>query len=224
MSLQSPVVDLIAVVVTLVVVTLSPALASPVDPSASCGQQAAGETVVVCGGCAPPAPMQTPPPDGPIARFCRSVVRDTLRLNCWPEPFPAADREAVRRPFVQMVANGWMRENTLGTHHFEPETGMLNRAGQLKIRAILLEGLPQHRFLCVYRAERATETAARVDAVQQYAAQVVRDGVLPQVIETDIPAPGWPAQWVDRLETKFGSSMPDPRLPKAQNEQGMQSQ
>jgi hypothetical protein len=116
-----------------------------------------------------------------------------------------------------MVSNGWRRQNTLGDFFFVAETGKLNRAGELKVRYILLEGLPQHRYLYVHRAERASETAARVAAVRQYAARTVRDGTPVQVFETDIPAPGWPAQWVDLIETKAIDTMPDPRLPKAQS-------
>ena len=66
------------------------------------------------------------------------------------------------------------------------------------------------------RAERPGETAVRVASVRQYAAQTVRDGRVVQVFETDIPAPSWPSQWVDLIETKSIASMPDPRLPEAE--------
>jgi len=189
---------------------------APANPS--CCQAVVGQTTVVAEQAVQPAPVATWWANSALGNFCRSVVRDTKRNNCWPKPFPKADREAVRRPFVEMIANGWKLENTLGDHHFDPQTGKLNRAGQLKVRAILLEGLPQNRFLYVHRAERNSDTAARVDSVQQYAAQTVRDGSLPPVFETDIPAPGTPAQRVDDVETKWVSSMPSPRLPANQNE------
>jgi hypothetical protein len=212
MSLRSLTIVLIALAFSSVAVASMPAGSSC---GSSCNQRVTGEAVV-CDGGVQPAPAATWWANSAIGNFCRSVVRDTKRNNCWPEPFPKADREAVRMPFALMVANGVRRENTLGDHHFDPETGKLNRAGELKIRSILLEGLPQNRLLSVYRAERASETAARVEVVQQYAAQTVRDGVMPQIIETDIPAPGWPAQFVERVDGKFEASMPDPRLPKLQ--------
>ncbi|HBO43343.1 MAG TPA: hypothetical protein DD670_05300, partial [Planctomycetaceae bacterium] len=122
--------------------------------SATCtphGRYVVGETVV-CDDTAQQAHLATWWANSPIGNFCRSVVRDTKRNNCWPEPFVKADREAVREPFVRMVANGWQRQNTLGDHHFDPETGQLNRDGQLKVRRVLIEGLPQHRSFWVYRA------------------------------------------------------------------------
>jgi hypothetical protein len=187
--------------------------------SVACDSQVTGQTVVTSPPAAQPAPAATWWANSAVGKFCRSVARDTKRANCWPEPFPRADREAERTPFVIMVANGWRRQNTLGDHHFDAETGKLNRAGQLKVRAILLQGLPQHRFLSVYRAERDSETAARVASVEQYAAQTIRDGAMPQILETDTPAPGWSARWVEVVDRKYESSMPDPRLPKAESDQ-----
>ncbi|MBN1588986.1 MAG: hypothetical protein JW888_05690 [Pirellulales bacterium] len=184
----------------------------------TCSQRVVGETVV-CDESAQSAPMATWWANSCIGNFCRSVALDARRNNCWPDPFVKADRLAVRTPFVQMVTNGWQRENTLDNHHFVAETGKLNQAGQLKIRRILLEGLPQHRFLYVRRAGQSAETAARVDAVEQYAAQTVRGGALPPVFETDIPAAGWPSQWVDVINSKEIASTPDPRLPKAQDDE-----
>ncbi|NLE36761.1 MAG: hypothetical protein GX621_01905 [Pirellulaceae bacterium] len=185
------------------------------------GRYVVGETVV-CDDGAQQAPVATWWANSPIGNLCRSIVRDTKRNNCWPEPFIKADREAVREPFARMVANGWQRQNTLGDHHFDPETGQLNRDGQLKIRRVLLEGLPEHRSLWVYRAERAAETTARVDAVRSYAARTSRDGSLPQVFETDLPAPGWPAHTVHAIEEKWYQTMPEPRLPKTQTGQDTQ--
>ena len=155
-----------------------------------------------------------------ITRFAYRVVRDTKRNNCWPEPFVRPDRHDARAPFVRMVAKGWQRQNTLGPHHFENETGKLNLAGQTKVRRILLEGLPQHRTIYVHRSLRPSETTAWIDSVQQLAARTVRDGNLPEVLETDLPAPGWSAEQIDAVGRKFQASMPDPRLPKPQGESG----
>jgi hypothetical protein len=216
MSLRSP----LLILTTLAVAsTAAPLWGAPSSASPSCDQQVTGETVVVPQQCAQPAPVATWWANSAVGKFCSSVARDTKRNNCWPEPFPRADREAVRAPFVIMVANGWRRQNTLGDHHFTPETGELNSAGQLRVRAILLEGLPQHRFLSVYRTDRPNETAARVASVQRYAAQTVRDGVMPQIMETDLPAPGWSARWVEQVDRKYEASIPDPRLPKQQDEE-----
>lgn len=205
-----------ALVFTLVA---APLRADVAGESPSCNPRVVGETVVVPPETAHPAPAATWWSNSAVGKFCRSVARDTKRANCWPEPFPRADREAVRAPFVCMVANGWRRQNTLGNHHFDAETGELNQAGRLRVRSILVEGQPHHRFIGVYRTDRASETAARVASVQQYAAQTVRDGVMPEVFETDIPAPGWPARWVEHTDRRYEAAMPEPRLSKQEGEE-----
>ncbi|MHC4178974.1 MAG: hypothetical protein ACYSWU_15785 [Planctomycetota bacterium] len=147
--------------------------------------------------------------------FCRSVARDTKRRNCWPEPFTRPDRYAVRAPFALMVSNGWRRQNLLGEHHFVDQGGKLTEAGRLKIRWILTEAPQHHRTIYVHRATKPEVTAARIDDVQQLAAQIVPEGALPLVLETSIPAGGWPAARADIIGRKFESSAPDPRLPES---------
>lgn len=147
--------------------------------------------------------------------FGRQVARDTKRRNCWPEPFLAPDRDAVRSPFALMVSNGWRRQNLLADHHFIDQTGELNEAGRLKVRWILTEAPQHHRTIYVHKTTDPEVTAARIDNVQQLAAQLVPEGALPLVLETGIPVLGWPASQADMIGRKFEASTPDPRLPDA---------
>jgi len=147
--------------------------------------------------------------------FCRSVARDTKRRNCWPEPFLRPDRHAVRAPLAVMVSNGWRRQNLLADHHFIDQGGKLTEAGRMKIRWILTEAPLQHRTIYVHRADDPQITAARIDNVQQLAAQLVPEGALPLVLETSIPVRGWPAARADMIGRKFEASTPEPRLPEA---------
>jgi hypothetical protein len=146
--------------------------------------------------------------------FCHGVARDIKRRNCWPQPFVCPDRQAIRSPLNIMVSNGWRRQNMLGDHHFE-EDGKLTDAGRIKIRWILTEAPQHHRTIYVRRATTAEVTAARIDSVQQLAALIVPEGELPAVLETSIPAQGWPAARVDAIGRKFEATIPDPRLPDA---------
>ena len=141
-----------------------------------------------------------------------SVVRDTKRRNCWPEPFSGPDRATVRAPFCIMVANGWRRQNMLGEFHFEPTTGQLTEAGRLKVRWILTACPEQHRLIYVHTAEKDEETSARIAAVQHLAAQIAPND-LPPVMPTSISDDGWPADQVDLIGRKYQSSIPAPRLP-----------
>jgi len=152
---------------------------------------------------------------GGIGAFWHDSCLTVKRETCWPKPFVCPDRQAVRAPFAIMVANGWQRQNLLGDHYFEPGTGELTVAGQEKIRWIV-ESAPQpHRTIYVHRGADAKDSAARVEAAQQYVARIVGEGELPAVVPTSIPEPGWPADRVEFITRKFQSTAPTPRLPKA---------
>lgn len=184
---------------------------APAETIESCPCDGTDETVVIH-TCEESATLAGSLSDNVVSRFLHSVCRDMKRNNCWPEPFVCDDRESVRTPFVRMVSKGWQRQNTLGEHDFVPETGELTLAARARVRQILLLGLPQHRTIYVHRSLSPSETLARVDAVQQLAARTVRQGELPEILETDLPAPGWSAGQVDAVERKFIASMPMPRL------------
>ena len=148
-----------------------------------------------------------------------SIARDFKRRNCWPRPFSGPDRDAVQAPFTVMVANGWMRQNTLGDHHFLPETGELTEAGKLKVQWIVREAPSQHRAIFVYRSIDAQETQARMNAVAQLAAELAVDGSAPPPVLASNAAPsGWPAERVDAVGRKFQATTPDPRLPEPQRD------
>jgi hypothetical protein len=143
-----------------------------------------------------------------------SIAQDVKRRQCWPEPFLGPDRATIRAPFAIQVANGWRRQNMLGEFHFEPGTGQLTEAGQLKVRWILTAGPKQHRLIYVHTADKDEETSARIAAVQQLAGQVAPHDA-PPVMPTSIADDGWPADQVDLIGRKFQASTPAPRLPAA---------
>jgi hypothetical protein len=149
-----------------------------------------------------------------ISSFFNSIAKDVKRRQCWPAPFAAADRVAVRAPFALMVNNGWRRQNMLGEFHFEQGTGQLTEAGRLRVRWILTAGPEQHRLIYVHTADNDSETSARMAAVQQLASQI-SPYRLPPVQATSIPDEGWPASQVDAIDRKYMSTQPTPRLPAA---------
>jgi len=170
---------------------------------------------LVCFACAIPAEANW------FTEFCGGVIRDTKRRNCWPEPFVGPDRQSVRAPFAIMVAKGWERQNMLADHHFvDPSSGELSESGKLKVRWILQEAPRQHRIVYVHQSEHAAVTTARIDAVQQYITSINTQDELPPVVETNMPAGGWPASRVDMIGRKYEASIPAPRLPELQAGQG----
>ncbi len=195
---------------------------TPLPPTEAVSQTPANGQVIVENGCVQEEYVESGGgfgilTDNFITRTYHSMARDFKRNNCWPRPFVWNDRQAVRAPFAIMVNKGWHRENTLGEYHFDPVTGQLNEPGRRRVYWIINHIIPERRAIYVHRAMKPEMTLARVDSVQQWTAQLMPHGDLPPVIETSLPAPGRPAEEVDRIRQDYLKSMPPPRLPMAEN-------
>ncbi|MGW8256997.1 MAG: hypothetical protein ACWGMZ_05895 [Thermoguttaceae bacterium] len=151
--------------------------------------------------------------------FC-SIARDTKRRNCWPKPFVCPDRQLVRMPFAVMVHNGWRRQNMLGNFYFESKTGRLKEAGEIKIRWILFEAPQQHRSIYVHTGKTKEETASRMENVQTFVASLIPQNEMPPIMQTSIPDLGSPADHVQLIERKYQATIPAPRLPSQEGENG----
>ena len=145
--------------------------------------------------------------------------RDFNRNNCWPEPFVRPDRLHVQRPLELMVAQGWQQQNTLGNHHFAPDSSQLTTAGQLKVREILVQSPPPFRTVFVQQGGNPQDTASRVAAVQQWASQHLPDGFVADVRETHLIVEGRPADAVDMINVRFQQTQPAPQLRAASPEE-----
>ena len=137
------------------------------------------------------------------------------RMNHYPEPFIYADRMAAREPFRIMVHNGWQMQNTIGEAYFNHESQELTRAGELKVRSIVLESPEQFRTVYVLRGRNADVTAIRVDSVQSAVARAIPHGAMPSVVETGTELRGTPGEYVDHTIRGAASSRPAPVLPAA---------
>jgi hypothetical protein len=138
--------------------------------------------------------------------------RDFRRNNCWPQPFVIPDRIAVRSPFEVMINNGWQVQNTLSDEHFDPETGELIGAGELKVRGILIESPKNRRRVFVLRGKDPEDTARRERAVQEYAARILHPGERPEIAESSFRPRGTPAERIFDIDARYSASAPDPRL------------
>jgi hypothetical protein len=145
--------------------------------------------------------------------------RDYRRNVAWPEPFLKADREAVNLPIGMMVANGWRKQNLLSDYHFNEGKPQLNQAGELKLYFILTQMPPNRRTVFVQRAMDPDVTATRIALVQRAASRMLPGGMIADVVESDLPSDGWPADEIDAVTRKFRTTQPDPRL-KAASQSG----
>jgi hypothetical protein len=133
----------------------------------------------------------------------------------WPWPYVCADRVAVREPFGMMVNNGWRRQNLLGPHHFNDQTGKLTTAGELRIRWIMTQAPSERRSIFVERDIQPELTAKRLEIARDYATRVALDGQTPQLTESHLVSEGRPASVVDATNVRFQESLPPPVLPAA---------
>lgn len=147
------------------------------------------------------------------AGLLESIFRDIAEQQRWPRPYNCWDRDAARAPFPTMIHNGWRRQNLLADHDFSPDGTKLSSAGQAKVRWILTQAPLEHRSIFVRRAETAEQTAARINAVRDYAAKVAPDGGPPNILETHLSPAGYPVGWPASKDASitrhFQSFVPD---------------
>ena len=161
-------------------------------------------------------PSISTPASAGWGEFCHGVKVDWHRNNCWPEPFVHADRQAARAPFGVMISNGWQRELTLASYHFDPITNQLNSAGDAKLVWILTQAPEHRRTVFVLRNLDREITATRLDAVQQRTAALLPEGALPDVLVTNTAPRGGSADYIDAINRQYREGIPAPVLPAMQ--------
>jgi uncharacterized membrane protein YgcG len=152
-----------------------------------------------------------------MTNFWDGAHREYKRNTAWPQPFLRADRESVTLPFGLMVANGWRRQNLLSDYHFQDDNSQLNQGGELKLRFILTQMPPQRRTVFVQRGFTPEVTSTRIEVVQRAAARMLPQDAFPEIVESDLPNDGWPAEEVDSVTKRFNSSRPQPRVTSSSN-------
>ncbi|MFV2067482.1 MAG: hypothetical protein ACC645_10915 [Pirellulales bacterium] len=144
------------------------------------------------------------------------VTTDWHRNNCWPDPFVQPDRMHVAATLDAITASGWRQQNLLGDHHFTSDSSTLTTAGQLKVREILTQAPQQFPTARVQRGPDRDATAARMDAVEQWASGHLSEEIVANVVESDKIVEGRPAPVVDAINVRFQETQPLPQLPKPQ--------
>lgn len=151
------------------------------------------------------------------AEWFKKAHRDYRRNVDWPQPFVVPDRIAARAPFGIMINNGWRTQNTLSDDHFDEESGVLNEAGELKVRDILTYAPIEHRTVYVLQARNPQLTDVRNRSVRRFASRLATPSEWPQVSSTKVRPRGWSAEYINTIGTRYNATTPDPRLPPAQS-------
>lgn len=177
------------------------------------GAEMAGSGSASCDSCVQ-APCQSPADgcarQGGLSGECYRHLEHGRQANAmWPYPYICPDRVWAHAPFDVMENNGWRRQNLLGPHHFDPQTGQLTRAGELRVQWILTQTPPHRRQVWVEQSMDSDIDAARVATAQEFA-NGLRSGVGEALVqETHIRSPRRPASMVDAERSSFIES----RLP-----------
>jgi hypothetical protein len=152
-------------------------------------------------------------PSGPSVRHytCEEAY---FQNSIWPRQYIYPARRGICESYDVMARNGWRRQNLLGPYHFEADGVLLNEAGRLKVEWILTQAPPQYRTMYVQRVVNQQQTAGRVEAVQQFVAELNMGGA-GDVHETYVRDDGYPAVMVDAVFTGFKANQPVPALPAA---------
>lgn len=151
-------------------------------------------------------------------QFWAGVDRDFHRNNAWPHPFVQPDRMAVRSVLAVQANNGWRMQTMVADHHFDNQTQQLTKAGEAKVRWILTQAPVQRRTVFVKTGRTREDTSVRVDSIQQFAVQVLPEGQLPAVEETNLQPKGWPADRINKTYVDFGKAAIPPVLPEPKGE------
>ena len=148
---------------------------------------------------------------------CQPSLADAYRAGIhanvhWPRIYIPPARRAVYSTYDAMVNNGWRRQNLLGNYHFSEDTNELTQAGKLKVNWILSQAPVHRRGVFVQRGENVDQTAARVGAVHDMAANISPSVGTVEVNDTHIVAEGRTAGAVDNLFVSFKANQPPPVL------------
>ncbi|MEY3176203.1 MAG: hypothetical protein RLZZ436_4117 [Planctomycetota bacterium] len=142
----------------------------------------------------------------------------------WPLPYTCQDREAVRGIMEMQTSLGWQEETTLYNRHFDADTNMLNRAGELHLEYVLRDVPPERRAVWVQSTFSESADSTRLESVRgAMAARVSEDREIPLAVRA-CRETGRPAAEVEVISSLYRSSMPTPRLGSSMGSAGSQSQ
>jgi hypothetical protein len=160
-------------------------------------------------GCGPGGPVCRPAHDRPYIDSCEETF---FQNQIWPRQYINPSRRGICQSMERMIANGWRQQNLLGKFHFDESGQELSEAGRLKVEWILTQAPPHRRTIYVQRAAEQEQTAQRIEAVQELAANVAPSAGPADIQETHIRDDGRPAGQIDAVFVGFSQNQRAPSL------------
>jgi hypothetical protein len=132
----------------------------------------------------------------------------------WPLPYVCQDRAAVYSMIDMQTALGWQEETTLYDRHFDPQTNLLTRAGELHLERILHIVPPERRAVHVQSTYDPGLDSARMEIVSAAAASMCNGNTVPISLR-ECQELSRAASEVQAINTMYNSSIPSPRISSA---------
>lgn len=130
----------------------------------------------------------------------------------WPLPYVCQDRQYVKDIMELQTNEGWQQETTLYDRHFDPETQMLTRPGELHLSRILDTTPLCRRNVFVQASCDGGVDSVRVSNVQAaVAALSCGQGDVPVTLR-HCREYGRPASEVQQINDLYNQSIPIPRI------------
>ncbi len=133
----------------------------------------------------------------------------------WPLPYVCQDRQAVRDLMEMQVSLGWQEETTMYDRHFESQSNMLTRAGELHLERIVYIVPPERRAVYVQSTHDAAMDAARMEIVHAAVASISSGNTDIPITLRECQELSRAASEVQSINSMYNSSMPSPRLSSA---------
>ena len=132
----------------------------------------------------------------------------------WPLPYVCQDRAAVYAMIDMQTALGWQEETTLYDRHFDPQTNLLTRTGELLLKRIIHVVPPERRAVYVQSTYDTGMDSARMEIVSAAVASMCSENSVPISLR-ECQELSRAASEVQAINAMYNSSIPSPRISSA---------
>jgi hypothetical protein len=151
----------------------------------------------------------------PYPRPCGEGQQLSTRFHeahYWPHPYNCQDLAYLRAVSASQVTNGWQKETTLYSYHFDEKDNTLNHAGKLRLKWVLQTIPEERRSVFVQMSDDKSVSEARLANVRAAAVEIVGENALPPImLRMDTPD-GRPTDEVNQIQKKVKAATRTPQI------------
>lgn len=137
------------------------------------------------------------------------------RNRAWPKPFACADRQLNFAIWNTFFEQGFRSNCVFTAEHFDPETNLLNQAGQAKVQGIFRNNPRGQKMALVQNSAAGHVVDARLDSLQSTIDEWYGNGSFMEVALTDQYSAGFSASRIQAINQLGLDATPPPIIPVA---------